>query len=129
MRACLSDADLAATDIAYVSAHGTATTGNDKSESQAIRQVFGPHADALAVSSTKSMHAHCLGASGALEMIACIKAINDGIAPPTINLTIPDPECDLDYVPEKARAMKIDAAISNSFAFGGANAVIAVKKA
>lgn len=129
MQSALQDADLALDDVAYVNAHGTGTAGNDKTETQAIRKVFGSHADSLAVSSTKSMHAHCLGASGALELLACINGIRDGYAPPTINLTEPDPECDLDYVPEGARAMKIDAALSNSFAFGGANAVIAVKKA
>ncbi|MEM9999765.1 MAG: beta-ketoacyl-[acyl-carrier-protein] synthase family protein [Pseudomonadota bacterium] len=129
MRACLADADLAPQDVDYVSAHGTGTTGNDKTETLAIREAFGTHADSLAVSSTKSMHAHCLGASGALEMIAGINAMRDGIAPPTINLTQPDPECDLDYVPETARPMNIDAVVSNSFAFGGANAVIAIKKA
>lgn len=129
MQKALEDADLSLGDVAYVNAHGTGTAGNDKTETQAIRKVFGPHADGLAVSSTKSMHAHCLGASGALELLACINGIRDGIAPPTINLTEPDPECDLDYVPEKSRALNIDAALSNSFAFGGANAVIAVKKA
>lgn len=129
MQKALEDAGLAREDVAYINAHGTGTVGNDKTETLAIRKVFGAHADSLAVSSTKSMHAHCLGASGALELLACINGIRDGIAPPTINLTEPDPECDLDYVPENSRAMNIDAALSNSFAFGGANAVIAVKKA
>lgn len=125
MRLCLEDAGLSPTDVGYVNAHGTGTLGNDRTETAAIRSVFGSHADSMVVSSTKSMHAHCLGASGALEAIACIKALEDGIVPPTINLTVPDPECDLDYVAEGARAVRLDAAVTNSFAFGGANAVLA----
>jgi nodulation protein E len=128
LRLCLADADLEPRDICYINAHGTGTMGNDKAETQAIRSVFGAHADALAVSATKAMHGHCLGASGAVEMIACIGAITDGIVPPTINLTQADPECDLDYVSQGAREVQVQAALSNSFAFGGANAVIAVKR-
>ncbi|MEM1376478.1 MAG: beta-ketoacyl-[acyl-carrier-protein] synthase family protein [Pseudomonadota bacterium] len=129
MRVCLADADLSIDDINYISAHGTATTGNDKTETEAIKQAFGARARDIAVSSTKSMHGHCLGASGALELVACINAIRDSVAPPTINLTEADPECDLDYVADGARSMPIRAALSNSFAFGGSNAVIAVKGA
>lgn len=128
MRQCLADADLSPTDVDYINAHGTATMGNDKTETQAIRALFGSHADSLAVSSTKSMHGHCLGASGALELIACCGALREGILPPTINLTVPDPECDLDYVPGNARESRVRAVLSNSFAFGGSNAVIALTK-
>lgn len=128
MAQCLVDAGLLATDVGYINAHGTATMGNDKTETQAIRNVFGSHADQLAVSSTKSMHGHCLGASGAIEMIACCGALREGILPPTINLTAPDPECDLDYVAEGARPATVNAVLSNSFAFGGSNAVIALTK-
>ena len=129
MAACLKDAGLAPEDVRYVNAHGTGTTGNDKTETEAIRQVFGKHADDLAVSSTKSMHGHCMGASGALEMIAAIGALRDGVLPPTIGYTTPDPDCDLDYVPNAARKAHVSAVVSNSFAFGGSNAVIALKKA
>ncbi len=129
MTLCLADADLAPGDIQYVNAHGTGTMGNDRTETQAIRQAFGAHADALAVSSTKSMHGHCMGASGALEMIAAIGALREGIIPPTLNLDNPDPECDLDYVPHVARQANVSAVLSNSFAFGGSNAVIALKAA
>lgn len=128
IRACLADAGLDPEDVDYINAHGTATAGNDKTETQAIRTVFGSHADRLSVSSTKSMHGHCLGASGALEAIACIGAIREGIVPPTINYTEPDPECDLDVTPNVARERKVETVISNSFAFGGANAVLAFRK-
>jgi nodulation protein E len=127
MRACLTDAGLSAEDIDYVNAHGTGTKANDQIETQAIRQAFGAHADRLSVSSTKSMHAHCMGASGALEMIACVMAIREGIIPPTANYTTPDPDCDLDVTPNVARERKVRAAISNGFAFGGTNAVVAFK--
>ena len=99
MRACLADAGLAAEDIDYVNAHGTGTKYNDLLETQAIRRVFGKHADKLSVSSTKSMHAHCMGASGALELIACVMAVREGIVPPTANYREKDPECDLDVTP------------------------------
>ena len=128
MQACLDDAGLAATDVDYVNAHGTATKANDRIETQAIRAVFGDHADALAVSSTKSMHGHCLGASGAIELIACVNAIRHGIVPPTIGYTTPDPECDLDITANVARERPVNVTISNAFAFGGMNAVIAVRK-
>jgi nodulation protein E len=129
MRACLADAGLAPDDIDYVNAHGTGTKLNDQIETQAIRKVFGAHADRLSVSSTKSLHAHCLGASGALEMIACVMAIREGIVPPTAGYREKDPDCDLDVTPNVARERPVRAAISNAFAFGGHNAVIAVKAA
>jgi len=128
IRACLADSDLNPEDIQYINAHGTATKANDKTESDAIREVFGKMAEEIAISSTKSMHGHCLGASGALELIACVNAIEEGIAPPTINFDEADPECGLDYTANVANDRKIDAAISNSFAFGGTNAVVAVKR-
>ncbi|MBO6638608.1 MAG: beta-ketoacyl-[acyl-carrier-protein] synthase family protein [Roseitalea sp.] len=129
MEQCLTDAGLAPDDVQYVNAHGTGTMGNDKTETQAIRRAFGSHADALAVSSTKSMHGHCMGASGALEMIAAVGAVRDGILPPTLGYENPDPDCDLDYVPNEPRKADVAAVVSNSFAFGGSNAVIAVKRA
>ncbi len=127
MRACLADAGLAAEDVDYVNAHGTGTKANDQIETAAIKRVFGRHADRLSVSSTKSMHAHCMGASGALEMIACVMAIREGVVPPTANYRVPDPDCDLDVTPNVARERVVRAAISNAFAFGGTNATIAFK--
>jgi len=127
MRLCLADAGLSPDDVDYVNAHGTGTKANDQIETRAIREVFGAHADRLSVSSTKSMHAHCMGASGALEMIACMMAIRHGIIPPTANYTTRDPDCDLDVTPNVARERKVRAAISNGFAFGGTNAVVAFK--
>ncbi|MEQ9123146.1 MAG: beta-ACP synthase, partial [Alphaproteobacteria bacterium] len=115
--------------IDYVNAHGTGTPANDPTETKAIRSVFGPAADGLLVSSTKAMHGHGLGAAGALELVATIGAIRSGVVPPTINFTEADPECDLDYVPNVARERTVKAAISNSFAFGGLNAVLALKAA
>ena len=128
MQGALDDAGMAASDIQYVNAHGTGTAANDEAETKALHQVFGNHAKSLAVSSTKSMIGHALGAAGALEMVATVMAVRDGIAPPTIGYLGPDPACDLDYVPNEARAMNIDAALSNSFAFGGLNAVLVAKK-
>lgn len=125
----LNDAGVAPGEIDYISAHGTGTQLNDVNETKAIRQVFGNHAEKLAISSTKSMHGHCLGASGALEMIATVLAMANGIAPATANFTEPDPECDLDYVPNVARKMEIRTALSNSFAFGGLNAALVVRAA
>jgi nodulation protein E len=128
MEGALADAKLTAQDIQYVNAHGTGTAANDVTETQALHQVFGAHAGNVPVSSTKSMVGHALGAAGALELVATLLAIRDGIVPPTIGYLGPDPTCDLDYVPNEARAMPINAALSNSFAFGGLNAVLAVKK-
>ena len=129
MRACLADAGLNPDDVDYINAHGTGTKANDQIETIAIKQVFGEHAARLSVSSTKSMHAHCLGASGALEMIACVMAIREGVIPPTANYREPDPDCDLDVTPNAARQRKVRVAVSNGFAFGGTNAVVAFKAA
>lgn len=129
MAACLADAGLSPDDIDYLNAHGTGTTANDQIETDAIKRVFGSAAAKLSISSTKSMHGHCLGASGAIEMLACIMAIRDGVVPPTANYREPDPVCDLDVTPNTARERKVRAAISNAFAFGGTNAVIALKSA
>ena len=129
MRQALDDAGLAPQDVDYVNAHGTGTQANDVTESRAIRLAFGAHAERLAVSSTKSMHGHALGASGALELVAVIGALRDSLVPPTANLDQVDPACDLDYVPNVGRPMPVRAALSNSFAFGGLNAVLALKRA
>ncbi|MGX5848048.1 beta-ketoacyl-[acyl-carrier-protein] synthase family protein [Mesorhizobium sp. PL10] len=127
MQACLAEAGLNPEDVDYLNAHGTGTKANDQIETAAIKRVFGDHAYKLSVSSTKSMHAHCLGASGGLEMIACVMAIREGIVPPTANFRQADPDCDLDVTPNVARERKVRAAISNGFAFGGTNAVVAFK--
>jgi nodulation protein E len=124
MRLALADAGIAPTDVDYVNAHGTATTINDRNETNAIKNVFGVHASKLAISSTKSMHGHPLGAGGAIEAVASIKALQDNWVPPTIGLDEADPECDLDYVPNAGRDRRVTYAMSNSFAFGGLNAVL-----
>jgi nodulation protein E len=124
MRLALADAKLAPGAIDYLNAHGTATTINDKNETNAIKNVFGKHAFELAVSSTKSMHGHPLGAGGGIEAVACIKAIEENWVPPTAGLDEADPECDLDYVPNVGRPKPVTYAMSNSFAFGGLNAVL-----
>ena len=128
IQGALADAQLAAEHIQYVNAHGTGTTANDVTETRALKSVFGAHAKKLAVSSTKSMTGHSLGASGALELVATLMGMREGLAPPTIGYLGPDPACDLDYLPNEARPMRIDAALSNSFAFGGLNAVLAVRR-
>lgn len=128
MRLALRDAGLAPEQISYINAHGTATEVNDRIETAAIRLVFGPHADKLAVSSTKSMHAHTLGAAGAIEAAASALTLANGIMPPTANYTRADPACDLDFVPNTARSQQVEACLSNSFAFGGLNAVLALRK-
>jgi nodulation protein E len=124
MRRALEDAKIAPTDIGYINAHGTATTINDRNETNAIKKVFGKHASELAVSSTKSMHGHPLGAGGGIEAVACLKAMEDNWMPPTIGLDEVDPECDLDYIPNTGREKKLTYTMSNSFAFGGLNAVL-----
>jgi nodulation protein E len=125
----LDQARLSPSDIDYVNAHGTATRLNDSTETAILKLAFGAHAQKLAISSTKAVHGHAMGASAALEAIATILAMQHGVAPPTAHYTEPDPDCDLDYVPNVARPMAIDAAISNSFAFGGLNAVLALRRA
>jgi nodulation protein E len=129
MRGALRDAGLLPEQIGYINAHGTATLANDPTETAAIRAVFGSHAGKLAISSTKSMHGHTLGAAAALECIATLFALRDGVLPPTVNYNEPDPDCDLDVIPNQARAAQVEHAISNSFAFGGLNAVLALRKA
>ncbi len=124
MRMALRDAGAAADAVDYINAHGTGTEANDATETEAIREVFGAHADRLAVSSTKSMHGHTLGAAGAIEAAATALAIRDGFIPPTVNYRVPDLRCDLDIVPNESRDGQITCAMSNSFAFGGLNAVL-----
>jgi nodulation protein E len=124
MQLALADAGLAPGDIDYINAHGTATTINDVNETDAIRRVFGDAAEKVSISSTKSMHGHCLGAGGGVEAVACIKAIHDDFVPATIGFDEPGEGCDLDYTPNKGRAREINYAMSNSFAFGGLNAVL-----
>ncbi|MGA2525481.1 MAG: beta-ketoacyl-ACP synthase II [Smithellaceae bacterium] len=128
MQVALKDAGLNTTDIDYINAHGTSTPLNDLYETQAIKTLFGEHAKKLMVSSTKSMTGHMLGGTGGVEAIFAIKALQEGIIPPTVNLDNPDPECDLDYVPKVARQKKINTAMSNTFGFGGVNAVLVFKK-
>jgi 3-oxoacyl-[acyl-carrier-protein] synthase II len=128
MQMALDDAGLSPEDIDYINAHGTSTPLNDVVETRAIKTVFGEHAYKLAISSTKSMTGHMLGGAGGIESVFLALSIRDQIIPPTINLENADPECDLDYVPNKARETEIRAAISNSFGFGGTNAVLAMKK-
>ncbi|NLO82787.1 MAG: beta-ketoacyl-ACP synthase II [Clostridiales bacterium] len=128
MQLALDMARISPGDISYINAHGTSTPYNDKFETKAIKDVFGEHAYKLAVSSTKSMTGHLLGAAGGVEAIAVVKAIAEQFVPPTINYTFPDPECDLDYVPNQGRAWEIEYALSNSFGFGGHNACILVKR-
>jgi nodulation protein E len=128
MNAALEDGHLSQKQINYVNAHGTGTQANDSTETRAIRQVFGAHADRLAVSSTKSMHGHALGAAGALEGVATLLAFRGNFLPPTANFLEPDPACDLDVIPNEARTAEIEGALSNSFAFGGLNAVLAFRR-
>ena len=127
MRTALADADLTVEDIDYINAHGTGTLANDRTESAAIRVVFGDSPPP--VSSTKAMHGHAIGATGALEAIACLMALTRGLLPPTIGFQAPDPSCALDVVPDRARAARVGAALSNAFAFGGLNAVLAFRAA
>ena len=128
MQHAIANAGLNPEDISYINAHGTSTPYNDKNESKAISTVFGKHANKIQVSSTKSMTGHLLGASGAVEAIASVKAIQEQIAPPTINYHTPDPECELNYIPNKAQSFEINSVMSNSFGFGGHNGVLVFKK-
>ncbi|MEE8441423.1 MAG: beta-ketoacyl-ACP synthase II [Spirochaetia bacterium] len=128
MKMALRDAGLSPENVDYVNAHGTSTPINDPFETKAIKAVFGDHAYKLKISSTKSMHGHCVGAAGGLETIALVKAITESFVPPTINHNEPDPECDLDYVPNVGQKMEVNVAMSNSFGFGGHNGVIVLKK-
>jgi len=128
MAAALRDAALEPTTVGYINAHGTSTPYNDKFETMAIKRVFGDHARKLAVSSTKSMTGHLLGAAGGIEAIATAFALHHGVLPPTINYETPDPECDLDYVPNQARKQDVEVALSNAFGFGGTNATLAFKR-
>lgn len=125
----LADARLNPEDVGYINAHGTGTAVNDKTECAAVAHAFGPHADRLMMSSTKSMHGHLIGGTGAVELLACIMALRDGVIAPTIGYEEPDPECALDVVPNIARTAKVDAVLSNAFAFGGFNAVLALRRA
>ncbi|OEH91629.1 beta-ketoacyl-ACP synthase II [Bacillus solimangrovi] len=128
MRQAIEDAGLQPEQIDYMNAHGTSTEYNDKFETMAIKEVFGEHANKLAISSTKSMTGHLLGAAGGIEAIFSVKAITDSVLPPTINYETPDPECDLDYVPNEARKQEVNAVLSNSLGFGGHNATLVFKK-
>jgi 3-oxoacyl-(acyl-carrier-protein) synthase len=128
MQNALADAGLSVQDINYINAHGTSTPLNDKSETQAIKTVFGEHAYNIPISSTKSMTGHLLGAAGALEAVICVETLQDDMLPPTINYETPDPECDLDYVPNHARPATVQHIMSNSFGFGGHNASIILSR-
>ena len=124
----LQDAKINPEDVGYINAHGTGTAANDKTECAAVADVFGPHADQLMISSTKSMHGHLIGATGSVELLACIMALRDGVIAPTIGYEEADPECALDVVPNEARDAFVKVALSNAFAFGGMNAVMALRK-
>lgn len=128
MGLALADGKLNLSDVQYINAHGTSTPAGDKAETDAVKRLFGDHAYRIAMSSTKSMVGHMLGAAGGVEAVFAILALRDQVAPPTINLENPDPECDLDYVPNTAREMKLDVVLSNSFGFGGTNATLAFRK-
>ena len=128
MQNAVKDAGAKPEDVTYINAHGTSTEYNDKTETLAMKKAFGDHARKLLISSTKSMIGHLLGASGAVELVATALAIKEGIVPPTRNLTVPDPDCDLDYVPHEGRSADVELALSNSFGFGGHNATVALRK-
>jgi len=124
----MRDARIDREKVGYINAHGTGTAANDKTECAAVADAFGPHADQLMISSTKSMHGHLIGGTGAVELLACIMALRDGIIAPTIGYEEPDPECALDVVPNEAREARVNVVLSNAFAFGGLNAVLALKR-
>jgi 3-oxoacyl-[acyl-carrier-protein] synthase II len=126
MSDALKSAGLNTSDIDYINAHGTSTPLGDKAETQAVKRVFGQHAKKLSISSTKSQLGHSLGASGGIEMVITVKSLTDSVVPPTINLTNPDPDCDLDYTPNQPRQRQIRHAMSNSFGFGGHNASLVI---
>jgi 3-oxoacyl-[acyl-carrier-protein] synthase II len=128
MALALKDAKLTPQEITYINAHGTSTPYNDKFETMAIKTVFGEHAKKVAISSTKSTTGHLLGAAGGVEFVACVLAIQDGVLPPTINQEFPDPECDLDYIPNQKRVQPVTACLSNSLGFGGHNVSLIAKK-
>lgn len=128
MAGALADARINPGEVGYINAHGTGTAANDKTECAAVADVFGRHADSLMISSTKSMHGHLIGGTGAVELLACIMALRDGVIAPTIGYEEPDPECALDVVPNVAREAKVEVALSNAFAFGGLNAVLALRR-
>jgi 3-oxoacyl-(acyl-carrier-protein) synthase len=128
IRIALEEGGVKPEEVDYINAHGTGTPLNDVTETQVIKEVFGEHARKVAISSTKSMHGHAMGATGAIEMVATIMAMDRGVIPPTANYRKPDPQCDLDYVPNEAREKTLRVALSNSFAFGGLNAVLLVRK-
>jgi beta-ketoacyl-acyl-carrier-protein synthase II len=128
IRQALEEGGVASEEVDYINAHGTGTPLNDSTETQVIKEVFGDHAKRLAISSTKSMHGHAMGATGAIELVATLMALDRGLIAPTANFTEPDPQCDLDYVPNQARERRVRVALSNSFAFGGLNAVLLVRR-
>jgi 3-oxoacyl-[acyl-carrier-protein] synthase II len=128
MLGAIADAGLQPTDIQYVNAHGTSTPLNDKGETISLKNCFGDHAHKLKINSTKSMVGHMLGAAAGIEAIVCVKTIETGILHPTINLTHPDPDCDLDYVPNSAQKLEVTNALSNSLGFGGHNSAIVIRK-
>src|SRR5262249_22424849 len=128
MRAAIADAGLSPSDIGYVNAHGTSTPINDRVETLALKKVFGDDARKVPVSSSKSMLGHLIGAAGAVEVITCIEAMRHGVLPPTINLEVPDPDCDLDYIPNVAREKQVRHVLKNSFGFGGQNISLVVSR-
>ncbi len=127
IKGALDDARINPEEVGYINAHGTGTAANDKTECAAVADVFGTHADRLMISSTKSMHGHLIGGTGAVELLACIMALRDGVIAPTIGYEEPDPDCALDVVPNVARDARVTVALSNAFAFGGMNAVLALR--
>jgi 3-oxoacyl-[acyl-carrier-protein] synthase II len=128
MLKAMKDAGITPEQIGYLNAHGTSTPYNDKFETMAIKQAFGEHAYKLAISSTKSMTGHALGAAGGIEAVFSVLALHEKVLPPTVNYEFPDPECDLDYIPNKARQAEVDYVLSNSFGFGGTNACLIFKR-